>query len=75
MEQNENVKYQTWLVCINLDNERANYEHQKELGESLLACDDYDFKVIIKNEFYYHDKIHWDEVDFNKVREHIAENI
>jgi hypothetical protein len=71
----EEIEYQTWLVKISLDNERANYDHIKELGESLIACDDYDFKVIIKNEFYYHDKIKWGAVDFEQLRQSVADCI
>lgn len=71
----EEIEYNTWLVNVNLDNEKSSYDRIKCLGEQLLACDDYDFKVIIKTEFSYHDSIIWEAVDFQKVKENIAELI
>ena len=75
MEKTEKVKYQTWLVKVNLDNERSNYEHIVEQGESLLQMSDYDFKVALKNEFSYHDVIDWEQVDLKEIRESIADSI
>ena len=71
----EEENYNTWLLCVNLDNIKSNYDHMKDLGEELLACDNYDFKVILKNEFSYHDVIIFEAVDYMKVRSHIAESV
>lgn len=68
-------EYQTWLVKVNLDNVKINYDTVRDYGEHLLTCDDYDFQVIIKNEMCFYDKIEWSFVDWAEIRESVAEMI
>ncbi|MFW6025636.1 MAG: hypothetical protein ACOCRX_04775 [Candidatus Woesearchaeota archaeon] len=71
MEEERN--YQNWLVKVNIENHPTSIEYIKEEGERLLVADDYDLKIMVQRNCYFHDKIDWQNVDIKELREFIAD--
>lgn len=77
MELNEIEKknYNTWLVKINLDNIKANYDTIKQHGKEMLKLNDEELRTFLKGQFSYNDRIIWKYVDLKSIRELIADTL
>lgn len=67
------VKYNTWLVCINIDNTKENVSIARANGDYMLVCSREELLFMLVNDYVMHDTISWADVDLDLVREHFAE--
>jgi len=64
---------ENFLVELHLANNEKNYNFILEQGETLLMVDNFDLKTILKNNcIFENEKINWDEVDAEILREDIS---
>ena len=69
----EQREYNTWLVRVNLNNIKTNYDTIITDGHAILRLPDDELKTFLKTQISYHDKINWSNVDIEKIREEIVD--
>lgn len=69
----EQREYNTWLVGINLNNIKSNYDTITSGGYAILRLSDDELKTFLRTQISYHDRIIWSKVDIEKIREQIVD--
>ncbi len=73
-ERKERIEYQTYLLKINLDNIKSNYDYLMEETSNMLKMNDNELLEIFRNNtFDFHDTIDFDYIDIKEMREYLED--
>ena len=70
---NDKKDYNTWLLKVNIDNIESNYNTLLKNVSFYLIDSDYSLIKQLKNDFVYHDKIDFDNLDIKQVRQYLKD--